>query len=527
MIKKSTDDRSPIKILWITLLLSGSYWILEALIHTIFFPSNYQSHQLGQTTFLTRFLYEFLHPDSHEFYMHLLIPILMLGFGAYLYWLIRQQLSKQEHSALSDELTDLPNRKPLVDRIESTLKLSRRKFQPFALFHINPARMTEVNNTLGHDTGDKLIQLISERLQSTLRTSDTIARLESDEFILLLPETGLEDIDTIVEKIKAAFEAPFALANSTIGVELAIGIAVYPQHGEETNALLQHASTAMHLAKNNKQIMQVYSEQQDSANTENLTLFQELRHAIMHDELMLTYQPKININTSAVVGLEALVRWQHPTKGLISPQDFVPIVEHTGLVHQMTEWVINESMRQSHIWQQQKLPINISINLSASNLLNKKLPGFLLQATARHKISPQDITLELTESMIMKNPIESLETLKQLNKQNFTISIDDYGTGYSSLAYLQNLPAHELKIGKPFSSNLLENTKDEQIVRSVIELAHSLNMKVVAEGVETKEILERLKKLGCDIAQGHYFSKPMPAEKCTEWLRQRFNASSK
>jgi len=151
----------------------------------------------------------------------------------------------------------------------------------------------------------------------------------------------------------------------------------------------------------------------------------------------------------------------------------------------------------------------------------------LLQATARHKISPQDITLELTESMIMKNPIESLETLKQLNKQNFTISIDDYGTGYSSLAYLQNLPAHELKIGKPFSSNLLENTKDEQIVRSVIELAHSLNMKVVAEGVETKEILERLKKLGCDIAQGHYFSKPMPAEKCTEWLRQRFNASSK
>lgn len=184
-------------------------------------------------------------------------------------------------------------------------------------------------------------------------------------------------------------------------------------------------------------MMQVYSTQQDSGDMENLALFQELRHAIIQGELILTYQPKINIRTSKVVGLEALVRWQHPTKGSISPQDFVPIVERTGLIHQMTEWVINASMHQSYIWQQQKLPINVSINLSAGNLLNKRLPSILIQATTHHKISPQNITLELTENIIMKNPIESLETLKQLKKRNFTISIDDYGTGYSSLAYLK------------------------------------------------------------------------------------------
>ncbi len=520
MIKQSTGNQPLKKILWITLLLLGGYWILETLIHMIFFSGNYSSRQLDPTTFLMRFLYAFMHPDPHEFYMRLLISIIILGCGAYLYRFIRQELSNQEHSALYDALTNIPNRKLLIDKIESTLKLSRRKSQPFALFHINPARMTEINNTLDYESGDKLIQLISKRLQDTFRATDTLARLESDEFILLLPETGLENINAVVEKIKAAFAAPFALANSTIGVELAIGIAVYPQHGEETNVLLQHASKAMHLAKNNKQMMQVYSTQQDSGDMENLALFQELRHAIIQGELILTYQPKINIRTSKVVGLEALVRWQHPTKGSISPQDFVPIVERTGLIHQMTEWVINASMHQSYIWQQQKLPINVSINLSAGNLLNKRLPSILIQATTHHKISPQNITLELTENIIMKNPIESLETLKQLKKRNFTISIDDYGTGYSSLAYLKNVPADELKIDKTFISHLVEDTKDEQIVRSVIELAHSLNMKVVAEGVETKEILERLKQLGCDIAQGYYFSKPMSVEKCTEWLRE-------
>jgi len=418
-----------------------------------------------------------------------------------------------QHNAYFDRLTDLPNRNLLCDRLAQAMLVAGRENKSAALILLGLDRFKDINNALGHQAGDHLLQQIGPRLQKLLRQSDTVARLGGDEFaVLMATKTPAQGAMEVARKITKAMEEPFVVGDLQLHVEASLGIAVFPDHGADVDTLIKRADAAMGAAKESRSGYTLYSAHQDKSSTDRLKLFADLRRAITEDRLFLVYQPKIDLQTGCFTGVEALVRWQHPSYGILPPDQFIPLAEQTGLIAPLTELVLQKALSQSHAWQRAGVEINMAVNLSRRNLQNQELPDLIARRLEACEVSPASLTLEITETTVMAAPERAMEVLSRLKKMGLRLSLDDFGTGYSSLAYLKKLPVDELKIDKSFVMTMHAKEEDVAIVRMIIELAHVLGLKVVAEGVETQESLDRLLALGCDLAQGYYISQPISAQ---------------
>jgi diguanylate cyclase len=424
------------------------------------------------------------------------------------------------HDATHDSLTNLPNRVLLRDRLDQAIYTALREKQSLALFVLDLDHFKDINDTLGHHSGDQVLKQVALRLQGVVRDSETLARLGGDEFAIMLPLVKERNyVRLVTEKIQNAFHSSFIVGGLNLDVQASIGIAIFPEHGKDIDTLLQRADIAMYIAKQNNAGFAIYSPKLDKHTPKRLTLMGALRQAIENGDLVLHYQPKINIKTNRINGVEALVRWQHEEHGLLRPDDFVPLAERTGLHKPLFFWVIKTALAQAEQWYNDHLEIGISVNLSPSTLLDADLPDVITGLLASSNLPASYITFEITEGSIIKDPDRALAIIVRLAKMGINISIDDFGTGYSSLSYLKKMPASELKIDQSFVQDMLKNENDAVIVRSTIDLAHNMGLKVVAEGVEDKEVADRLKLLGCDIIQGFYYSTPLTSSDCTDWIQ--------
>lgn len=435
---------------------------------------------------------------------------------------LREERTKAEemvnYLAYHDVLTGLPNRTMLRDNMLELIQTSRLKNSSFTLLIMNLDRFKEINATLGYQNGDILLQQIKERLQETMRGAYIIARLEGDKFALLISDTDAEGAVRAAGKIIKFFEKPFFLETLPLDISVSIGIALFPGHGEDSDALLRRGDIAMHTAKKIESGFCIYSSQYDQYSPARLSLMAELRHSIDEDHLFLMYQPKIDLRSGQTIGLEALVRWQHPTLGVILPDQFISLAEQTGLIKEITFWVLKEALRQSRGWHQAGIEISVAVNLSVRSLQAPQFHDQIIGFLSAWGVASGLLRFEITESIIMVDPELAMGIIAKLTDIGIRFSIDDFGTGYSSLSYLQSLPVDELKIDKSFVMKMMVNEGSAIIVRSIIELAHNLGFKVVAEGIEDEETLNRLALLGCDYGQGYFISRPMPHEETTTWL---------
>jgi diguanylate cyclase (GGDEF)-like protein len=376
----------------------------------------------------------------------------------------------------------------------------------------------EINDTMGHQLGDLLLKQVGPRIKGALRECDTVARLGGDEFAVLLAGANEEDATLAARKILQVLDAPFVIGDLTLDAQASLGLAIFPQHGVDKDTLMRRADIAMYLAKHSASGYAIYSADHDSYSPERLTLMAELRRAIDNTQLSLAYQPKIDLRTGHVIGLEALARWRHHVRGMIPPDRFIAIAERTGLIKSLTFWALNAALGQSRAWREQGLAIPISVNLSARNLHDLNLPDQIAEILRNHGAEPEQLEIEITESVIMADPARAFDILTRINRMGVALFIDDFGTGYSSLGYLKKLPANAIKIDKSFVINMIADENDAMIVRSIIDLAHNLKLKVIAEGVENQDVWNRLAALGCDAAQGYHMSRPLPAPEMTDWL---------
>jgi len=423
-----------------------------------------------------------------------------------------------EHQALHDALTNLPNRALLHDRLTHAIQLAERQNTYLALLVMDLNRFKDINDTLGHQVGDKILQQVAKRLQHILRPSDTVARLGGDEFAVLLPVTDVTYANHIAQKIILVLKKVFVYERHTLYVGGSLGIAIYPDHGLDAETLIQHADVAMYLAKRGNSGCAFYDPQQDRHSVTRLALERDLHDAIDNNSLELYYQPQMDIKTQNVVGVEALLRWKHPQRGMIPPDEMIPIAEQTGLIRPLTMWVLNNALKQVDTWRRQGIQMSVSVNLSVWNIQDLSLVDELKEIFSTWNIPPSFLKLEITESAMMANPERALEVLTGLHSMNVHLSVDDFGTGFSSLAYLRKFPVSSLKIDKSFVMNMASDENDTTIVVSTIELAHNLGLSVVAEGVENEKVLGLLAKHGCDIAQGYYLGRPMPQADITRYL---------
>ncbi len=423
--------------------------------------------------------------------------------------------------AFEDHLTGLPNRAMFYDRLEQSLLVTKRNVQPLSVMLLDLDRFKYVNDTLGHPVGDMVLREVACRLRGLLRESDTVARLGGDEFAILMPSGDPEHARIVARKILQSLETPITIDEQSIDIGTSIGIVHYPQHGGDADMLLRNADVSMYAAKRNKSGYAVYDLLLEEHRQDHLSLLGELRRAIENAELVLFYQPKFNFASNAVTGVEALIRWDHPTRGQVSPVDFIPFAEQTGNIRMITRWVIETAVKQCSVWQAEGRELKISINISARDLLDKELVAFIGAAIAKHVVPARLLCLELTESALMEDPVRARETLQQLHALGVHLSMDDYGTGYSSLAYIKNLALDELKIDRAFVTDMNTDKQSAAIVRSTIELGHSLGMTVVAEGVETEHELSELKRFGCDYAQGYQICRPMRVADLNRWMEAR------
>jgi len=423
-----------------------------------------------------------------------------------------------EHQALHDALTDLPNRVLLHDRLQQAIRAAQRDKTTLALLIMDLDRFKEVNDTFGHQTGDQLLGQLGERLGSVLRVSDTIARLGGDEFAMLLPTATIEDARHIAGRLLEVLDEPFALGNLQLEIDASIGIALSPEHGSDADTLLRRADVAMYIAKRTNSGHALYAAEQDQHSPMRLALVGELRRAIDQNELSLYFQPKVSLKDSRVVCAEALVRWQHPSHGLLGPDEFVPIAEQTGLIRPLARWVLEAAVRQCASWRQEGLDLAVAVNLSMRNLHDPEIVDTIRQLLVRWGIPPARLVIEITESSLMADAARAMDVLARLREMGVGISVDDFGTGYSSLAYLKRLPVDELKIDKSFVTQMATDENDEAIVRSTIGLAHDLGLTVVAEGIEDQQTWNLLAALGCDVGQGYFVSRPVPAAILGVWL---------
>ncbi|MDT8386832.1 MAG: EAL domain-containing protein [Thiogranum sp.] len=426
-----------------------------------------------------------------------------------------------EYQAQHDNLTNLPNRSLLFERMEVALQNAQDDNEPLALCIMDLDQFKEINDTLGHHIGDRLLQEVARRLASVLRRTDTVSRLGGDEFAALLPGADHQRAKAICRKIIAAMERPIKVENLRLRIGISIGIALCPEHGGDGNLLLQHADVAMYEAKRKALGFCFYMAERDEHSISRLGLAGELSDAINQNQLMLEYQPMVDIKTGKIFCVEALVRWSHPEYGCIPPEEFISAAEQTGVIRPLTLWVMDRALEQSRSWQRAGIDLKISVNLSVRSLQDRKLPDQVQKLIDRYNIDPGRVILEITESAIMSDPLSARRVMRRLSNMGFILSIDDFGTGYSSLAYLKQLPVDEIKIDKSFVTQMDSEENDAVIVRATIDLAHNLGLKVVAEGVESTDVWDLLEMLGCDTAQGFFIRKPVGPHELTDWIRSR------
>jgi diguanylate cyclase (GGDEF)-like protein len=421
--------------------------------------------------------------------------------------------------AYADPLTGLPNRALFTDRLGQAVSTARRTHGRLAVLTIDLDRFKYVNDTLGHPMGDLLLREVAARLRRALeRQTDTVARLGGDEFAVLLPLQTLGGAQVAARKVTEVMSESLTIEGHLIDLGASTGIAVYPEHGEDADSLMRHADIAMYAAKRAGTGHESYDPRQDQNSPGRLSLLGELRQAVEQDQLTLVYQPKVVLSGAPKRAAEALLRWNHPERGLIAPDRFVPFAEQTGYIKVLTRWVLDSAFRQCAEWRDRGLGIGVSVNISARDLHTADFLQSVTELLQRHAVDPARMCLELTESTVMEDPSHALEVLHRLHEIGFQLAIDDFGTGYSSLAYLKRLPVDELKIDKSFVRGLVGEGDDAAIVRATIDLAHVMGLSVTAEGVEDEAVLKALRRLGCDRAQGYFISPPLKSEELEEWF---------
>lgn len=448
--------------------------------------------------------------------VYLLTALLLSGSLRELYRLRAQR----EFQYFHDLLTGLPNRTLLTERLQQALVRAQRSGDQTSLLVVDLNDFKAVNDGFGYDAGDELLREVGPRITTQLRQSDTIARLGGDEFAVLLPATDASGAIQVAEKIVAALELPFVLDGVSLDVGGSIGIVHAPTHAEDAEELFTRADIAMHAAKGSLSGYTVFSVDQDRSGAQRLAMTAELRRAIDGGELILYYQPLVDLRSGTITSVEALVRWLHPQRGLVAPDDFIPLAERTGLIKQLTRDVLSQAIRQARAWQLAGHVMPVGVNLSMRNVLDPQLAATVSQLLERWQAPAELLRLEITESVLAAEPERALATIEALRATGVRIVLDDFGTGYSSLAYLNRLVLDELKIDRSFVMGMATDDHQTTIVRAIVDLGHGLGYKVVAEGVEDSTTRDRLASLGCDVIQGFLVARPMPGKAVTPWLQQ-------
>ena len=466
--------------------------------------------------------------NAEDSYVRAKILMLLIGFctialGLSITRVVSRRVSHQGRQlalqANFDVLTLLPNRLMLLDRLTQKITGVGADKTTFAVMLLDLDRFKEVNDTLGHECGDVLLKEVGRRLMETVRHEDFVARLGGDEYVVVLDDLSCQEVTQIAEKLIAALEQPFHIEQQSVDISASFGITIFPEHGRSPSALLREADIAMYVAKRSGGGYMVYSPEQEKLSRDDLSLKSELREAIHKDQLVLHYQPKIDHHQHRIIGVEALVRWIHPQRGFMPPDAFIPLAEQSGLIGALTHWVLKTALRQLADFHARGHCISMAVNLSASNLHDPEMVDTIIALLRETHVSPKFLVLEITEGAVMASPSAGVSNLHRLHKAGISLAIDDFGTGYSSLAYLKQLPVDELKIDKSFVLNMCNDDNDAVIVRSTIDLAHNLGLKVTAEGVENQDTWEILTVLGCDTAQGYFMSKPLAIDRLEQWLQ--------
>lgn len=429
---------------------------------------------------------------------------------------IKQKIHDLKHLTLHDSLTELPNRVLFHDRLAHLLQMATRDNKEFAVISIDLRTFKAINDNHGHQIGDEVLREVARRIPRVLRSGDTLARMGGDEFSVLLPTVNAESSEQIAKKILNALNEPMIFNHESILISANLGIVLFPKHGADLETLFKHADMAMYEAKHSDEGFCLFSNEISTKKRIQMQLSSELEQAVADGQFLLHYQPIINLKTRRIKGVEALVRWEHPSRGMISPLDFITLAERTGSIKPLTHWVLKTACNQCLSWQEKGHTLTMSINLSGRLFNDPTLPDRLQEVLFECHLDARWVNLEITESTVMAHPEEAMKILYTINGSGFTVSIDDFGTGHSSFAYLTRLPVHELKIDRSFLLDM--NEASRVVIRSIIDLAHSLKLTVVAEGIENREILTLLTEMGCDYAQGFYMSKPLTTDKLNDWL---------
>ncbi len=438
----------------------------------------------------------------------------------------RINLEKKLHTmAYYDPLTQLPNRTMLQEKVDNIIKARKDQKSKIAFIYIDIDNFKHINDTLGHAVGDKLLIYISNILSYNIKEPNIVSRLGGDEFGIILTDiNNIDDINNEIYNILKLIRRPWTLEKHEFFISTSMGVAMYPDHGENLATLMQNADTAMsNIKEKGKDGFKIYSEDMLETTWKYIQMSNELRYAINNNQFLLYYQPQIDLNTNKIIGVEALIRWKHPEKGFISPMEFIPFAEKTGYINEIGDWVFKTACDQKRRWNTQgNLDIKISINLSSKMLVQKDLVSNIERVLNECNMKCCDIELEITETAIMADLEKAVEVLNNLKKLNLTIALDDFGTGYSSLTYLQKLPIDVLKVDREFIKDIVDDDDESYILKSIIDLAHNLGLKVVAEGVESKTQLDYIRNKGCDIVQGYYFSKPVSVTDMDKLLKKKY-----
>jgi diguanylate cyclase (GGDEF)-like protein len=419
-----------------------------------------------------------------------------------------------------DSLTGIPNRMLLGDRLEQACRDAERKGTLVALLFVDIDRFKQINDSFGHSAGDVVLRQVAERMKAAARRADTVARLAGDEFVILMEELmDPADVEVVAQRLVRSMQQPIELLGHSLVATVSVGSAIYPGDDTQISALLAKADAAMYEAKaSGRNAYRKFSPATTMYNPASMSIENELRQAIEHDELLLHYQPQVALDSQAVLGAEALVRWRHPVRGLVSPAQFIPIAEESGLIVPLGDWVLRHALRQIKSWQAQGMPpLRISVNISALQLRRRSFPGLLKAHLAECEIDPLLVELELTESALMQNVDDALRTLKEIKSLGVRLAIDDFGTGFSSLSYLRRFPIDRLKIDQSFVRDIQDTPVNESIARAIVALAKSLSLDIIAEGIEQPSERAVLARMGCPEGQGYLFAKPLPADEFLAW----------
>ncbi len=424
------------------------------------------------------------------------------------------------YQAQFDELTGLPNRILALEQLAETVHIAAETNSEVSLLVVDLNCLAEVGSSLGHDIGDALLSQAAERMRASLDARHILARLEADEFLIVMADTNIHEAQETGEELLRLLGAGVVVHDINLSLDTSIGICLYPIHGKEPDKLLLRAAVAKNDAREARDKIHIYEEGREERNVRQLSVLGDLRRAVRQDEIKLFLQPKINLGDGSVCGAEALVRWDHPTLGFLQPNEFIPIAEQSGNISLITNWALTAAVRECRLWEEEGLDLNMSVNLSGHDLLNKNLPCFILELLRDHDLAAEKLVLELTEQALVRDLQHASVVLGLVRDLGAKVAMDDFGTGYSSLVQIKNLPVDEVKIDRSFVTDLPSSRADVAIVRAAIELAHSLGMEVLAEGVENASALRWLEAHGCERAQGFYISKPMPAEQFPAWVAE-------